>query len=147
MAKSYSGNNKVRKIITPILDKTRAKYRGVRSSEQEATEANQFLLDINRVSTSLSQLSSSIDPAVEQLTGTTSIYNNFSIENLQEIFRNDGVVNPVENLMVYIDSDEKDYSDENDQDELYLSTILRNQGRLSRLISRINTLEKGKTNG
>lgn len=144
MAISYTGNNKINKLITPLLDKTRAIYRGPRSSEQHNRESMQILMDINRIQSNLEQVSSSIESKVEQLTGTTSIYNDLSIDNLREILRGDGVSNRVQDLTVYIDSDTKDYSDPNDQDDLYLSTILRNQGRISRLVSRISTLEKVK---
>jgi len=144
MARVYVGNNKVKKVLTPLLDRSRAKYRSSRSSELENSEAMKILLDINRISKSLEDVSTSISATVEQVTGTTSIYNNYSFDFLQETFKNDGVSNRLDEIMVYIDSDSKDFSDPNDQDELYLSTILRNQGRISRLMSRISTLEKVK---
>lgn len=144
MARVYVGNNKIKKVLTPLLDKSRAKYRSSRSSELENSEAMKILLDINRISSNLEEVSTSISSTVEQVTGTTSIYNNYSFDFLQETFKNDGVSNRVDELMVYIDSDLKDFNDPNDQDELYLSTILRNQGRISRLMSRISTLEKVK---
>lgn len=144
MARVYVGNNKVKKVLTPLLDKSRAKYRSSRSSELENSEAMKILLDINRISKSLEDVSTSISATVERVTGTTSIYNNYSFDFLQETFKNDGVANRLDEIMVYIDSDSKDFSDPNDQDELYLSTILRNQGRISRLMSRISTLEKVK---
>jgi len=144
MAITYAGNNKIKKIITPIFDKTRAKYRSNRNSEEHNSEAMKILLDLKRIDKNLNDVSLSVLAKAEQVTGTTSIYNTYSLDNLRSTFRNDGVSNRLDTLRIYVDSDLKDYSDSNDQDDIYLSTILRNQGRLSRLVSRISTLEKVK---
>jgi len=144
MAITYTGNNKIKKVITPIFDKARAKYRSNRDSEQHNSEAMKMLLDITRIDQNLNNVSSSILASVEQVTGTTAIYNSYSLNVLQEVFLDNGVSNRLDTLMIYFDSDSKDPTNSNDQDDLYLSTILRNQGRLSRLVSRISTLEKVK---
>lgn len=143
MAISYTGKNKLNKIIEPLLSRCRAKYRGIRDSEMHNAEAMAIYMDISRISSTLDQVDVRINGDVERFSSSTAIYNTYSLDELKQIFLDDGVKNVVSGLKVYIDSDTKDYSDPNDQDDVYISTILRNQGRVSRILSRISTLEEG----
>ena len=143
MAISYIGKNKMNKVLEPLLGRCRSKYRGSRDSEMHNAEAMAIYMDISRISSTLEQVESSINGDVERFSSSTAIYNTYAFDELKQIFLDDGVKNAVSSLKVYVDSDTKDYSDPNDQDDVYISTILRNQGRISRILSRISTLEEG----
>jgi len=143
MAISYIGKNKMNKVLEPLLGRCRSRYRGARDSEMHNAEAMAIYMDISRISSTLEQVESSINGDVERFSSSTAIYNTYAFDELKQIFLDDGVKNAVSGLKVYIDSDTKDYSDPNDQDDVYISTILRNQGRISRILSRISTLEEG----
>jgi len=143
MAISYIGKNKMNKVLEPLLSRCRSRYRGARDSEMHNAEAMAIYMDISRISSTLDQVEGSINGDVERFFSSTAIYNTYAFDELKQIFLDDGVKNAVSGLKVYIDSDTKDYSDPNDQDDVYISTILRNQGRISRILSRISTLEEG----
>ena len=134
MPMTYASNAK-NKLFQPFFNRFRQIYRGYRSSIAENRELNFFLIDVNKINNSLSDIEETIDNIEGNFIGNLNNLSDFDVSN-------DGLSYDLTPIKVYY----KDMSGLNTA--LVKNLILSKANRLSAVLSRVEKkvirLEKGR---
>jgi hypothetical protein len=129
MPKTYVNQTNSQRIIEPLLQKDRAKFRGSRVSETENLETNLLKLDLTRIQSQLEAIDISVLNSVTYFSG--NIRDVTTLTNLD-----DGVSYDLADIEFYFDDSELT--------ETVTIDILSKLGtRISRLLGKISRLENG----
>jgi hypothetical protein len=122
-------------LFQPFFNRFRQIYRGYRSSIAENRELNFFLIDINKINNSLSDIEETIDNIEGNFIGNLNNLSDFDISN-------DGLSYDLTPIKVYY----KDMSGLNTASEknLVLSKANRLSAVLSRVEKKVIRLENGR---
>jgi hypothetical protein len=123
------------KLFQPFFNRFRQIYRGYRSSIAENRELNFFLIDVNKINNSLSDMEKTIDNIEGNFIGNLNNLSDFDISN-------DGLSYDLTPIKVYY----KDMSGLNTASEknLVLSKANRLSAVLSRVEKKVIRLENGR---
>jgi hypothetical protein len=123
------------KLFQPFFNRFRQIYRGYRSSIAENRELNFFLIDVNKINNSLSDIEKTIDNIEGNFIGNLNNLSDFDISN-------DGLSYDLTPIKVYY----KDMSGLNTASEknLVLSKANRLSAVLSRVEKKVIRLENGR---
>jgi len=134
MPMTYASNAK-NKLFQPFFNRFRQIYRGHRSSIAENRELNFFLIDVNKINNSLSDIEETIDNIEGNFIGNLNNLSDFDISN-------DGLSYDLTPIKVYY----KDMSGLNTASEknLVLSKANRLSAVLSRVEKKVIRLENGR---
>jgi hypothetical protein len=134
MPMTYASNAK-NKLFQPFFNRFRQIYRGYRSSIAENRELNFFLIDVNKINNSLSDIEKTIDNIEGNFIGNLNNLSDFDISN-------DGLSYDLTPIKVYY----KDMSGLNTASEknLVLSKANRLSAVLSRVEKKVIRLENGR---
>jgi hypothetical protein len=134
MPMTYASNAK-NKLFQPFFNRFRQIYRGHRSSIAENRELNFFLIDVNKINNSLSDIEETIDNIEGNFIGNLNNLSDFDISN-------DGLSYDLTPIKVYY----KDMSGLNTalEKNLILSKANRLSAVLSRVEKKVIRLENGR---
>lgn len=134
MPMTYVSNAK-NKLFQPFFNRFRQIYRGYRSSIAENRELNFFLIDVNKINNSLSDIEETIDNIEGNFIGNLNNLSDYDISN-------DGLSYDLTPIKVYY----KDMSGLNTalEKNLVLSKANRLSAVLSRIEKKVIRLENGR---
>lgn len=134
MPMTYASNAK-NKLLQPFFNRFRQIYRGYRSSIAENRELNFFLIDVNKINNSLSDIEETIDNIEGNFIGNLNNLSDYDISN-------DGLSYDLTPIKVYY----KDMGGLNTalEKNLILSKANRLSAVLSRVEKKVIRLENGR---
>lgn len=129
MGKIFNTLAKIQKVKQPLFQLNRAKYRGVRVSEEENLETNLIKLDLTRINEQLESIDEKILENLTILVGD---------KNLIELSTNlnDGLSNSINGVDFKFGSNSL-------EEDIEIDSLDKISGKISRIIDKINRLEKG----
>lgn len=129
MAKIFNTLSKIQKVRQPLFQINRARYRGVRVSEVENFESNIIRLDLSRINLEL-------DTIDEKILNDLIILVGDKRDITLETNLDDGLSSVIEGVGIKFE----DLDLEND---ITIDSLDKISGKISRIISKIDRLEKG----
>lgn len=131
MAISYRNSNKINRIVEPLFQIDRVKFKSPRNSLAENNESNLIKIDLSRILKELQQVDDSILDKITYFIG--------NIEDLDESAKlEDGVSYTLSDIQIYIDDVGASL------ETLEIDSTNKLSGKLSRLISKVSRLENGE---
>jgi len=131
MAISYRNSNKINRIVEPLFQIDRVKFKSPRNSLAENNESNLIKIDLSRILKELQEVDDSILDKITYFIG--------NIEDLDESAKlQDGVSYTLSDIQVYIDDVGASL------ETLEIDSTNKLSGKLSRLISKVSRLENGE---
>lgn len=130
MAISYRNYNKINRIVEPLFQVDRVKFKSPRSSLSENLESNLIKIDLSRILNELQTVDDSILDKITYFIG--------NVEDLDEGAKlGDGVSYTLSDIGIYIDYPGASL------ETLTIDTTNKLSGKISRLISKVSRLENG----
>lgn len=129
MPKMYVNQSNSQRIIEPLFQKNRVKFRNSRISINENVETNLLKLDLTRIESQLDQIDINILKDIKYFGGNIGDVN--ITTNL-----NNGLTYELNDVQLYFD-------DTNDTTSLTVDILSKLGTRLSRLIDKVQRLENG----
>jgi len=131
MAISYRNSNKINRIVEPLFQIDRVKFKSPRNSLAENNESNLIKIDLSRILKELQEVDDSILDKITYFIG--------NIEDLDESAKlEDGVSYTLSDIQIYIDDVGASL------ETLEIDSTNKLSGKLSRLISKVSRLENGE---
>lgn len=131
MAISYRNSNKINRIVEPLFQIDRVKFKSPRNSLAENNESNLIKIDLSRILKELQEVDDSILDKITYFIG--------NIEDLDESAKlQDGVSYTLSDIQIYIDDVGASL------ETLEIDSTNKLSGKLSRLISKVSRLENGE---
>jgi hypothetical protein len=134
MGITFSKKSNRRRIVEPLFNRSRQKYRASRISSSEVLEMNSLILDLERIQLDLDEIDASI------LSKTYGISGNIKSVTLEEKL-NDGSDYAIDGVEINIDDPDTTYGSSIQSLSIKNTNIL--SARLSRIESRVSRLENG----
>jgi len=130
MAISYRNSNKINRIIEPLYQIDRAKFKSPRNSLMENLESNLLKIDFSRILNHLNEVDNSILDKLTYFIGDITDYT-------EQAKIDDGISYDFASLQRYIDEASPSL------ETLTIDTTNKLSGKLSRLINKVSRLENG----
>lgn len=130
MSITYSNSVKRNRIVEPLFQKNKIRYRNVRNSQLENLETNLLKLDITRLYNQLSEIDTLVLDDIR-------IFVSDGNPSTSTILLDDGLTNEISDIDFY-------YDDTESLEQLEIDVINKLSGRLSRLLQKIQRLEKNR---
>lgn len=129
MGKIFDTLAKIQKVKQPLFQINRSRYRGVRSSEMENLETNLIKMDLTRIELQLDEVDAGIVDHLEIFVG-----------NKQDI---NLMVNLDDGLSSIVNDVDIKFEDIVLEEDIKVDSLDKIAGQVSRLITKVNRLEKG----
>lgn len=134
MGITFSKKSNRRRIVEPLFNRSRQKYRASRVSSSETLEMNSLILDLERIQLDLDEIDASI---LAQSYGLSGNIKSISLGDKL----NDGPDYDIDGVEINIDDPSTSYGSSQDNLSIKNTNIL--SARLSRIESKIKRLENG----
>lgn len=131
MAISYRNSNKINRVIEPLYQIDRVKFKSPRNSLMENLETNLLKIDFSRILNSLNEVDDSILDKLTYFVGDITDYT-------EQAKLDDGISYDFPTLQRYIDEASPSL------ETLTIDTTNKLSGKLSRLINKVSRLENGE---
>lgn len=131
MAISYRNSNKINRIIEPLYQIDRVKFKSPRNSLMENLESNLLKIDFSRILNHLNEVDNSILDKLTYFIGDITDYT-------EQAKLDDGISYDFASLQRYIDEASPSL------ETLTIDTTNKLSGKLSRLINKVSRLENGE---
>lgn len=131
MAISYRNSNKINRIIEPLYQIDRVKFKSPRNSLMENLESNLLKIDFSRILKHLNEVDNSILDKLTYFVGDITDYT-------EQAKLDDGISYDFATLQRYIDEASPSLT------TLTIDTTNKLNGKLSRLINKVSRLENGE---
>jgi len=131
MAISYRNSNKINRIIEPLYQIDRVKFKSPRNSLMENLESNLLKIDFSRILNHLNEVDNSILDKLTYFVGDITDYT-------EQVKLDDGISYDFAPLQRYIDEASPSL------ETLTIDTTNKLSGKLSRLINKVSRLENGE---
>ena len=131
MAISYRNSNKINRIIEPLYQIDRVKFKSPRNSLMENLESNLLKIDFSRILNHLNEVDNSILDKLKYFIGDITDYT-------EQAKLEDGISYDFPALQRYIDEASPSL------ETLTIDTTNKLSGKLSRLINKVSRLENGE---
>jgi hypothetical protein len=134
MGITFSKKSNRRRIVEPLFNRSRQKYRNARSSVSETLEMNSLIVDLERIKLELDDIDASVIAQTYGLSG------NIKSISLSEKL-NDGQDYQIAGVQINIDNPSETYGSSLENLSIKNTNIL--SAKLSRLENKIKRLENG----